>query len=152
MYRMKPNGLDLTAEALATNSLWTGWSEIPHASQASSQQELRDEIRATYDRTTRSAAAQAHSFWLFLREMEPGDYVVTPAQGTVHIGRVLGEPRFHPDGVQSDSAWRRPVVWTVLDLPRSALSAPLRKKLYNPNTAADLSDCVQEIETISRSA
>lgn len=147
MFRMKPGQCDLVALALAASCLATGWSEIPDAMTLRSRQAIRSAIQRAYPVGARTAGQQAYSFGVFLEEMKPSDFVVTPDGGTVHIGTISGEP-FYQTGVASDSAWRRSVAWRVTGHQRDRLSDSLRRQFCIPRTAADLTSWIGELENI----
>lgn len=131
-----------------------GYARIPDAMEYS-QSQLKAIILERYADTNNkgSAATRAGFIFRFLNVMRPGDYVVTPVDKRLHIGRIHGDPYFDPspNAIATDTAWRRPVTWlTSEDAPidDTEVSAELRKWARMPGTTYGPIDLAAEIDSL----
>jgi restriction system protein len=81
------------------------------------------------DWTDRQAEVGVGQIWRFLREVRPGDAVLTydPATRLYHLGRIDGEPTYRPDDIPSLPV-QRAVTWRT-SVSRDDLSPRAKGKL-----------------------
>lgn len=134
IHRVNPGMRGSRADLCYADSvLLTGYSLIPDARQVPSRIALRERILLAYPENTDAGARnRSGSLWIFLHDMRPGDLVVTPEEGRLHIARIEGEPYFtsDPGALRSDTAHRIPATWLTQfadSIDPALASAELRK-------------------------
>lgn len=120
----------------------------------------RDELRPLYcaaspnDTSNVVIGQQVGQIARFLLEIQPGDYVVTPAQNTEHVfyGRVLDNPTylFQPGDPTCPYPHRRRVEWATEPLRRGSFSVPLQNTLRSSLTVFYISQRDEFLSAIDR--
>ena len=80
--RIAPSRIDRVREALATNTIIIGWSQLPqlldpNLSYDQFRQIIHDRCHPT-DTDYQKSGSDAGKMWRFIREMDNGDLVVVP--------------------------------------------------------------------------
>lgn len=88
--------------------------------------------------------------WRFVREIAVGDWIVAPTRTGLNIAKVTGPLLYDIDLVAADSAWRYPVQWVRLDVPRDTASGGLQARCSSRQTCVEATDLLVEIERLSR--
>jgi restriction system protein len=120
----------LASEFLNRNVVAIGWAEAGDYTSARSKDELFSRVKSGYpDWTDRQAEVGVGQIWRFLREVRPGDAVLTydPATRLYHLGRIDGEPTYRPDDIPSLPV-QRAVTWRT-SVSRDDLSPRAKGKL-----------------------
>ncbi len=138
--------------------LLNGYSLIPDAGQLPSKTALRERILRAYpDNTNRAAGNRSGYLWIFFHEMRPGDLVITPEEGRLHIARIEGEPYFtnNPGALSSDTAHRIPVTWLTQfahPIDPALASAELEKAASPRGTTRSIPHLRADVEALLASA
>lgn len=118
------------SEFLQRSVVAIGWPEAGDYVSVSSKDELTRLVRGGYpDRTDRQTEVSVGQIWRFLRDVRPGDSVLTydPSTRLYHLGRIEGEPRYRPDDIPSLPV-QRAVTWST-SVSRDDLSPRAKGKL-----------------------
>ncbi|GAB7190245.1 AAA family ATPase [Kineococcus sp. NUM-3379] len=110
-----------------------------------------DDLRAVVDRDyahlsynqRKAKLAELHAF---LTRMEPGDAVLTTAEGRVYAGRVAGETTWNAEDPLTTV--RRPVTWQTPGHDFSELPETLQARLRSSATVVDLTDVTDAVEAL----
>ena len=139
------------SEFLSRNIVAIGWPEAGDYVGVRSKDELTRLVRAGYpDRTDRQTEVSVNQIWRFLRNVRPGDSVLTYDPGTrlYHLGRIDGEPRYRPDDIPSLPV-QRAVTWNT-SVSRDDLSTRAKGKLGSILTLFLVEEqTVRELESIA---
>lgn len=158
LLRISPSNIDRVDEALASNELIIGWSDLPalldpHLSWWQFRQIMHDRYYAGAT-DHRGSGAAGGNMWRFIREMQVGDLVVVPHGWQFYVARVTGPARHDPNKVQEDTAFRRSVEWLndKKPIPRNQAHVALKSRMKVYNTCADADDLVEEIKSLLKTA
>ena len=90
-----------------------GWEEIGDLSQYSSQTEIKEAMRDTYD-PNKNYTHAAHITWQFANEMKEGDvvYVKKGVNGLVGRGEITSDSEYYFDKKRKDYNHVRKIRWT----------------------------------------
>lgn len=148
--RLSPSGIDRMAMALHDGDIVIGWAAPELIDSTLDRSAFREVVRChfyTEDESYRRAGAAAGHMWRFLREMKVGDLVVVPYGANFYVAEVRQEPRFLPDKVEEDTAFRRSVIWLNdgQPIPRSFAKSALSLRMKVQGTSADATDVLDEI-------
>lgn len=152
--RIAPSIEDRVDEALKDGDLIIGWSLAKGLLDTELDWlEFRESVHKAYyagEASYRKAGSAAGSMWRFIRDMKPGDLVVTPHGSSFYVGRVIGPPRFEPDKVDTDTAYRRKVEWLNNGKPfaRSIARAALIARMKIWHTCGAASDLVEQVQEV----
>lgn len=96
------------------------------------------------DKSKAGAAANVGSLWRICKGFQVGDVVLCPdGRGSYRAGEITGGYVFDPD---SPLPHHRPVRWLDVEIPRSAMSEPLKNSTGSIGTVSDISAYRDEIE------
>lgn len=149
--RMAPGGVDWVPDALAANQISIGWGKAAELmNPLLDYWQFREVVKSHYYPDAPSyqrAGSVAGMLWAFLREMNPGDYVVVPHQGSFYVASVTGDPVYMIDRLEEHTAFRRDVEWLngKEPLPRRIARAALQSRMKIRQTCGDASDLLDEI-------
>ncbi len=155
--RLKPGHVDRLDEAMKNNQLIIGWSEADGLLDPSlTRGEFTEIIRKAYEKIDEAYRKKPRLYnavgqmWRFIREMRPGDFVLSPRDDDVFIARVNGPVKYYAQHRESDTAHRRPAKWLNMDAPvsRSELEPKLRKRLRAGGTSVRATDLLPQIEKL----
>ena len=145
--RLNTDGGKLLSDALATGQLMMGWSEVDLSDPRLEWPEFVKRLQASYpDANGRSAG----SLWRFVRDMQIGDYVVVPTEGSFHIARVTSPVKYDRSHLTSDSAYRRSCEWLTRNgaLSRNIATSALYSRMKAFHTCVNAADLVSDVETL----
>ncbi len=128
---IKPQGMDKVLEVINDAEIAIGWSKAAQLIDPGVGTELFAPIVDEAYAGKIHAGKGAGELRRFLREMKVGDAVLVPHLSGVYIGRVVGEPIYHPELVDHDTAFRRAVAW--LNGGR-----PYEKACFGPSLVASI--------------
>lgn len=150
--RVAPSRADRLPEALASDEIIIGWSNLPRLRDESLEWEqfrglIADEYHSD-DSNLRRAGRAAGDAWRFIRDLKIGDLVVVPSDREFFVARVEGSTEYRPDKVKEDTAFRRKVVWLngKEGIERSLARAKLQSRMKYRGTCANATDLLDEIE------
>lgn len=126
-----------------------GWPEVGNLSSLSSRGDFNSRIRMTYPTWKNGRQiSTASQLYRFAREIDKGDFVLTPVSDTrtIKIGRIIGDYEFHPD-VIDDHPHTRAVEWDS-EISRDDLSVPARNSAGSSLTLFSMNDHKDEIQSI----
>lgn len=110
--------------------------------------ELRAIIESDFDHLSYDQRQErVAAYHAFLNRMRIGDLVVTRAAGSIHVGRVEGQPALTSD-LESRQELQRRVSWQSIALPVEELPDVLRDRLKSPGVVLDLTDLLEAIEEL----
>lgn len=150
--RIAPSGKDRVGEALEEDEAIIGWSECPELlNPGLTWEQFRELIRETYhpdDDDLRRAGNAAGHAWCFIRDMKPGDLIVTPHGPRFYVARIIGDAVHREDKVADDTAFRRRVEWLngKQGIERSLAKTALQLRMKIRGTSANATELVGEIE------
>lgn len=119
-----------------------GWSETNDLT-GKSKEELKDILNKAYGIEGIKLGNSFAIVNIFLNEMQPGDFVLTPSNNIVNIGIITGDYVYNKE-LLSEYPHTRPVEWKC-QIARDSLSDALRGSLRVIRTAANLSKHYSEI-------
>ena len=132
-----------------------GWLNHKDLSEIKTKSEL-DTLyaEAEPERSANSLGAYVGQVNIFHLEMQPDDYVITPASDSrwLYYGRLLNEPYYYSPN-DSDGCWfahRRPVLWTKNPLDRAQLPMSFLYMMRASRTAFRVSHRDQFFQKIGR--
>jgi predicted Mrr-cat superfamily restriction endonuclease len=152
--RIAPGEVDRVAEALRDGDLMIGWSMATGLLDPQlSNWDFRESVHQAYyahASSYRTSGSAAGSLRRFIRDMKPGDLVVTPHWNKFYIGRVEGPARYEADKVDDDTAYRRRVSWLNegKPFPRVVARAALQSRMKIWHTCGEASDLLDEINEV----
>jgi predicted Mrr-cat superfamily restriction endonuclease len=135
------------------NTVAIGWASVRSLNSAeSSWEQFKAAIREKYpDYTSAQALGQvAGILWRFVREIQPGDWIVVPTWTGLNLAEVSAPILYDETLIESDSAWRFPVKWIRRDIPRDTASGLLRARCSSRQTCVEATDFLEELERLSR--
>lgn len=96
------------------------------------------------DKSKAGAAANVGSLWRICKGLQVGDVVLCPdGRGSYRAGEITGGYVYDPE---SPLPHHRPVKWLEVEIPRSAMSEPLKNSTGSIGTVSDISAYREEIE------
>jgi hypothetical protein len=123
-----------------------GWLTSVDLSHIQTRDELYPLYKAAYpdDKSNIVIGQQVGQIARFLCEIQPGDYVITPASDTewLHHGRVATQPSsyyYAPDDAKCPFPHRRRVEWAKDRLKRSEFSVPFQNTIQSSLTVFAIS-------------
>lgn len=144
------HGRDRVSESLERGEIVIGWAEAEGLLASDAWLDFREIIHRKYhihdDNYQRSGASAGHA-WRFLKEMEPGAWVVVPWGNAFLIAEVMADATYDRTRVGDDSAYTRRVRWLNdgRAIPRATAHAPLQSRMKVQGTTANASDLIQQI-------
>ena len=145
--------------ALNQNFISIGWSEAQGLLDTPDWEQFRELIRERYyanDKNLRRAGQAAGNLWRFIQDMAKGDFVVVPDPDGYYfyIAKVESKAYHDVNGVDSDSAYRRDVLWLNQGqaIPRRNASAALQRRMKTYSTSANAIDLVEDINACLQNA
>ncbi len=113
---------------LQTNRIYVCWTGLKHdLSKLAEKPDLRELLARVYPESPKKRVSHSTGqIWPFVREMKPGDWVVTPSKikPSVNIAEITGGYGFDPEA-QESAYHHRPVKWIARDIPRSVIDQDL---------------------------
>lgn len=136
-----------------------GWSEL--ATDLTSLETL-EEMKALYRQVNPDVTSnlvvglKAGQAWRFVREVQAGDFIVTPAaeSGWLHYGQVAEDPSYSYEPAPTDGCryhHRRRIEWSKDRLHRSDLSVPFQNGLRAMLTVYEVKHADEFLAAIGRS-
>lgn len=96
------------------------------------------------DKSKAGAAANVGSLWRICKGFQVADVVLCPdGRGSYRAGEITGGYAYDPN---SPLPHHRPVKWLDIEIPRSAMSEPLKNSTGSIGTVSDISAYRDEIE------
>lgn len=135
------------------NTVAIGWSDAKDLNRPNlTWDAFKAIVKAAYpvQYTNPDALGQAAgSIWRFVRDIKPDDWVIAPTWTGLNVARVTGQLVYDSSQVPDDNAWRYPVKWIRLDIPRDTASAPLQARCSSRQTCVEATEFLVEIEQLS---
>lgn len=150
--QIKPRGEDKVAYALERDVVII--ASIQNLLEEFSWEEFREKFKEEWfsdSETYHKAGAAASGPWMFIKEMELGDIVVSsiPSDpGSFHVAKIVGDVEEKKCSENNDSEYLRSVQWLTdkeNPIPVETARAVLSTKLNNQKTCISASDALQEI-------
>lgn len=118
--RMNPLGIDRVPIGRQTGEISIGWGNVgPELlDSAVGRAELARLVHDTYygrAANRRGSGSATGQLWRFVRVMSPGDLVLVPHWGELHLVRVVGDARHDANPNAEHWAYRRRVDWLTRD-------------------------------------
>ena len=106
------------------------------------------------ERSANSLGAYVGQVNIFHLEMQPDDYVITPASDSrwLYYGQLLNEPYYYSPN-DSDGCWfahRRPVEWAEHPIDRSTMTVPFQYMMRASRTAFRVSHMYELFQKIGK--
>ncbi|MBD9541434.1 HNH endonuclease [Ensifer sp. ENS04] len=128
---IKPQGIDKVLDVIRQDEIAIGWSRAAALiDPAVGIEDFAAIVDGAYAGKIH-AGKGAGELRRFLREIKVGDAVLVPHLSGVYIGRVVGEPIYHPELLDHDTAFRRAVTWLNGGLP-------YEKVCFSPDLVASI--------------
>ena len=128
LMRIKPNGIDITSEALMQNHIFVGWAKAEGLLAPMSNEEKTAHVIAETYPNYKRPKADAKQFCWFAHEMRLHDLVIVPTthknQLVAYLCEVDGPVIFDTSKIDENTAYRRSVKWlnNKNPIPRSLFS------------------------------
>jgi restriction system protein len=106
---------------LKENRIYLTWNSLDRdLTKLSDRKQLMPLLEEVYPKSKRFQRVQnSGQIWAFLHRMKPGDWVAVPSKRkTIHIGEIIGDYTFKPDGPDPYFHFRG-VKWLETDIPRT---------------------------------
>lgn len=144
------DGHNLVPEWLHEGLVSLSASQLGSLDSGVSYEELKEAVESAYQHKSYAYRGQRlEELDRFLRRMNTGDLVLTPSQGRVYVGEVIGPARF-ADSAESHSGLRRDVRWFNPEEPIDGgrLGAPVPALLQSQAYIVDLTEAYDQITAL----
>lgn len=158
LLRIAPSYNDCVQQALASNELIIGWSDLPQLLNGFlSWEQFRQIMHDRYypgNNNYRGSGLAAGNMWRFIREMDKGDLVVVPHGPAFYVAEITGPAYHDPAKIADDTAFRRPVKWlnNKTSIPRRTARVALQSRMKVQNACADATDLIRDIQELLSNA
>lgn len=119
---------ELGAQIKTKGAVAIGWAEVGDVSGIETREQFRNAMESKS--TDGAPPVAVGMLYRFVREIQPGDYVLTPERATsrIHISRCVGPYKHDPLVFGSYYPQTRPIEY-LGDVPRKYFSVPVRNTL-----------------------
>jgi 5-methylcytosine-specific restriction protein B len=145
------DGYNLVPDWLGEAFISLSASQLARVAPDASYEELRHAVEEGYQHKSYAYREQRLAeFDRFIRQMNPGDLVLTTAHGEVFIGDVTGAPTF-TESEHGLSNLRRSVLWHNADEPMSTdrLTPPVPALLQDQAHVVDLTEAYEQLTALT---
>lgn len=134
-------------DPLEDGAVRIGWDDVGDLSRlAASRDAFKEALSEKIPEIKESQIpANAGTLYRFVHEIKNGDVILCPDRrtGTVNIGKISGDYKFHPDSSMHNH-WR-PVTWVRTGVPKSELSQAAQKEIGSRMTLFAIKTAEDEI-------
>ena len=150
--RIAPSEIDRVKEALDTNQLIIGWSDVDLTAPDLTWNDFVRKLRDTYgpEINNRQAGSWTGSLTRFIQGMKENDLVLVPHGSQFYVAKVKGSCIYDQGRIADDTAHRRTCIWLNDKKPIDRIAAPsaLQWRLKARQTCVDATDLVGHVETL----
>lgn len=150
--RITPSEIDRVKEALDTNQLIIGWSEVDLTAPNLTWNDFINKLKKAYgpEVSNRQAGSWTGSLTRFIQSMKEGDLVLVPHGSQFYVAKVKGPCTYDHGRITDDTAHQRMCNWLNDKMPidRIAASSALQWRLKARQTCVDATDLVSHVEIL----
>lgn len=141
---------EIAPEVEKASAIAIGWSEMGDPTKLSSRDEFKSRYRSIYSEDSEAKVGiGAGQVYRFVREMQKGDFALTPiaVSREILVGRVIGDHVFDPQVISKYYPNVRKVKW-LKKVSRDDVSVPFRNALGGIMTVFIVNSHVQEVKSL----
>lgn len=144
-------------DCLQENYVAVGWCWAKNALELKGWDAFKKVVQEHYKYPSNQALGNAAgSFWRFLHDMSPGDFVVVPVPHGFHVATVKTDAAFKENSRIGDANWQREVHWLTdyrNPIQRNFVANGLQRRLRARQTCVQADDFIDDIQaSLTRTA